>query len=324
VNSSVENKFKVVIVGAGPAGIGIAIGLAKGGIQPIALIDRADRIGGLPAKYVVKKKGIPTFMVWTRARVLFGQQYVEFLQQELDRTDTRVHLNAQVISVNKASKEITLVSPDLGRQVWKADSIVFACGARERTITERGWISGKRPARVYHTMQLLDLLDGNACLPMKHPVILGSDLIAYSAAAKLRIAGAEDATMLDKAPSPKSNPAERLYFRWWCQPTWTSNKQPVSIQGSDGTKTVETKDGRALECDGVVVSGELLPNSELAAAAGLEVSMPNRLPILKGKSSFSEPGWFATGNVIGGFHGAQWCYFHGRKVAKSVVDYLTR
>ena len=31
---------------------------------------------------------------------------------------------------------------------------------------------------------------------------------------------------------------------------------------------------------------------------------------------------FAAGNILGGFHGAEWCYFNGQRAARSVVKYL--
>ena len=49
------NHFRVVIIGAGPAGIGAAIALSKQGITTVALIERSDNIGGVP--YLYKKNG---------------------------------------------------------------------------------------------------------------------------------------------------------------------------------------------------------------------------------------------------------------------------
>ena len=41
----------VAIIGSGPAGIGVATGLAARGVGPIVLLERWDRAGGVPAKY---------------------------------------------------------------------------------------------------------------------------------------------------------------------------------------------------------------------------------------------------------------------------------
>ncbi|MBT7735380.1 MAG: hypothetical protein HN707_10770, partial [Verrucomicrobia bacterium] len=43
--------FKVAIIGGGPAGIGVAVGLAKRGIGPVVLIERRAGVGGTPMGY---------------------------------------------------------------------------------------------------------------------------------------------------------------------------------------------------------------------------------------------------------------------------------
>ena len=56
--------------------------------------------------------------------------------------------------------------------------------------------------------------------------------------------------------------------------------------------------------------------------AGLEARLPSRLLKLGPDRQLSAQGWFAAGNILGGFHGAQWCYFDGRRTAKFVTRYL--
>ena len=54
--------FKVAIIGGGPAGIGVAGGLAKRGIGPVVLIERRAEVGGTPVGYRQKPGGVPTFV----------------------------------------------------------------------------------------------------------------------------------------------------------------------------------------------------------------------------------------------------------------------
>jgi glycerol-3-phosphate dehydrogenase len=314
--------YRVVIIGAGPAGIGTAVGLAKAGIAPVLLIDRAAETGGIPAKYEAKPGGVPTFIVWTRGRVLFGKQFVDVLRRELNQTNTETWLECQVIAVNRSTKSLSVVGPQLGRAEIQSDAVVMACGARERTSSERGWIVGHRGTRQFFTMQLLQLLDGCQALPLERPAIIGSDLIAYSAAAKLRAAGSQEAIMLDKRSRPATRLWERLYFGRWSHPLWQSVSDVLAIPAASPTGLYIGSD--QTDCDGVVLSGELLPNSELAIAAGLAVTQPNRIPVRRGRHELSEPGWFVAGAELGGFHGAEWCYRNGRQAAHSVTRYLSR
>src|SRR5690606_27865710 len=111
----------------------------------------------------------------------------------------------------------------------------------------------------------------------------------------------------------------RLYFWRWARPPWHGAVRAAEILGRDAVEAVRTADGAVVPCDGVVVSGELVPNSELAVEAGLAVDMPGRRPVLARGMAWSEPGFFAAGNILGGFHGAEWCHRHGRKVARAVA-----
>jgi NAD(P)H-nitrite reductase large subunit len=187
-------------------------------------------------------------------------------------------------------------------------------------------MTGTRPIRVFFTKQLLQLIDGNGLLPMRNPVIIGSDLIGYAAAAKLKVAGAEDAIIMDKQHRPECSFFERLYFRIWSKPRFRAvNVKSVEVMGSKTATGIRlSKDGDILPCDGIVVCGELIPNSELALLGKLKIELPSRKPVIGRDYQMSESGWFSAGNMLGGFRGAEWCYFNGRRVARSVMNYLSK
>jgi len=322
-HAAIKPRYHVVIVGAGPAGIGTAVGLAEAGISSVLLVERAAEVGGVPAKYEVKRGGVPTFVVWSRGRIMFGKQFVESLRCKLERTSTDVWLECQVMDVDKTTRSLTLVSPHTGKIEIPADAVVFACGAREKTRSERGWITGHRPARESYTMQVLQLLDGCHALPVERPAIIGSDLIAYSAAAKLRSAGSQEAIMFDQGSRPATGLLERFYFGRWSRPVWRTAVDGITV--SDDLCVTGLQVGMEHQsCDGVVISGELVPNSELILAAGLSVSQPTRIPTRLGRNELSESGWFVAGAEIGGFHGAHWCYKDGRRAGRRVAIYLRK
>ena len=315
-------RYRVVIVGAGPAGIGAAVELSRQGISPVLLVDRAAEVGGVAANYEVKPGGVPTFVQWNRGRVLFGKQIVERWQTVLERANVERWLECQVIGVVRSSKTLRMVSPRYGNVEVAADAVLFACGAREKSRSERGWIFGQRPARQFFTMQLLQLIDGCHALPMERPAIIGSDLIAYSAAAKLHAAGAQAALMVDRDPQPAAGQLARLYFRRWTRPDWRGAIDAVTI--ADPARVLDIRfDQQRQSCDGVAFCGELVPNSELIVAAGLTMSSRVRVPVRRGPNELSDAGWFIAGAEIGGFHGADWCYRDGRRAARSVARYLT-
>jgi cation diffusion facilitator CzcD-associated flavoprotein CzcO len=64
LNLSGRKHARVIIVGAGPAGIGAAVALAGKGVRPVVLIDRVSNVGGMPALCMKKPGAVPTFVSW--------------------------------------------------------------------------------------------------------------------------------------------------------------------------------------------------------------------------------------------------------------------
>ncbi len=317
--------FSVAIIGAGPAGIGAALRLSKSGIKSIVIIERNDKVGGIPSFYKRKKGGVRTFMRWSRGGYpVFGEDYAKWLEEQILKTNVEVKLESQVLEIDAKGKKLTFVNPKEGKVTLSADAIIMACGSREETPAERKWIAGARPVKVFFTKQILNLVDRHNLLPMKKPLIIGSDIIAYAAAAKLKAAGSADPIIVDNRTTPKAPFHERLYFRLWGNPKYHGfNVKSLEISGAKSATGVKLN-GTHIDCDGIVISGKLIPNSELALIGKLKVNIPSRIPVINKDYQLSESGWFATGNMLGGFHGAEWCYYNGRRTANSVLKYIPK
>jgi thioredoxin reductase len=317
------HSVRVAIIGAGPSGIGVALGLARRGVKSILLIDRNQKVGGIPAIYRRKPGGVRTFVNWVRGRILFGDDYARWLRAKLVKTEVAIWLRSKVIAVEPNSKTLTLVNPCKGMVRIRATAIVLACGAREQTLDELGWLGGSRLGRIYYGKSVLELLDQHGTVPVRRPVIIGSDLNAYAVAAKLKTNGAANSTMLDTRRKPKCPLHTQLYFRRWeSRPNFIGGIQTARLTGRGTVSALHLDDGRVLSCDGIVLSGDLVPNSELALMAQLDVAIPSRRPRVDSMYRLSAPGLFAAGNLLGGFHGAEWCYFNGLHAARSVARYV--
>ena len=320
-----SEHYKVVVIGAGPAGTGVLMKLACHGIEPVLLIERNPRIGGISALYPKEKKGVPTFIQFSRARILYGEELADWLKEKTEMCQVDVALDSQVTTIEPNGKKITFVSPHFGRVQVTADAVVMACGAREKNATEKGWITGSRPAQVYFTRQILELKNVHDIMPIQQPVVMGSDILAYAAAAKLQACGSGKPIMLDEPGKPRCSIFKRLYFLRWSRPKYVGDQsEGVKIVGRNTLEGVQTSNAGLIPCDGIVLSGELVPNSELMLSTSLEVDKTTRKPIVGRDFQMSEPGWFSAGNMIGGEHGAEWCYFHGRRVARAVERYLSQ
>ena len=187
--------------------------------------------------------------------MLFGEEYVQQLHKRLSRCETDINTDCLVLKIDTKEKSLTTVNPANGVQIITADAIIFACGAREMTLAERGWITGSRPERIFFTKHLLDLIDNHHRLPFQKSVIFGSDLIAYAAAAKLTAAGASDSILIDTHRRPRCSLPERLYFRRWGKPTYHGSVKSLQVVGSHAPSAVKLADGTLIPCDGIVISG---------------------------------------------------------------------
>jgi thioredoxin reductase len=317
-------KAKVLVIGAGPAGIGVATGLARRGIAPIILIDRGERVGGVPSLYKRKPGGVPTFVLWTQGRFVFGEQMAEHLARKLQGFKVEVWTETQVIEISPDEKNVTLVNPSRGRFQVSAEAVVLACGAREKTAAERGWIFGSRPSGLLFTKNLLDLVDQCNVHVAFRPVILGSDLIAYAASAKLKSAGALDAVIVDRSRGPDCSLPARFFFRHWARPRYRGGAQAVTVAGTACVSTVTPANSNEIRGDLLMICGDLVPNTDLALMGNMRVDLPSRRAAVGSDYQLSTSGWFAAGNILGNYHGAEWCYFNGRRVARQVEKYLRR
>lgn len=316
--------FRAAIIGGGPAGIGAAVGLAKRGVAPLVIIEHREELGGIPALYKKKPDTIPTFVRWTRGQVIFGEEYARILCNKLSGLNLQTWTQSHVFEIQPEEKKLHIISPHKGAMSITADAIVMACGAREMTLAERGFLLGARPAKLYFTKNMLDLIDANGCLPISHPLVIGSDVLAYAVAAKLEAAGSSRPIMIDRRTRPMCNAFQRLYFHRLQRFEFHGSVHSIEIMGSKLPSPVKLSNGDIVECDGIVVSGELIPNSELALNSGIEVQLPSRKLVLSKEYQLSKSGWFAAGNVLGRSHGAEWCYLNGLRVARSVKNYLSR
>jgi hypothetical protein len=317
-------KAKVLVIGAGPAGVGVATGLARRGITPVILVDRSERVGGVPLLYKSRPGGIPTFVLWTQGRLVFGQQVAERFARKLRGSKVEVWLETQVIEISGDERKVTLVNPIRGRFQVSAEAVVLACGAREKTAAERGWIFGSRPSGVLFTKNLLDLVDQCDVRRASKPVILGSDLIAYAAAAKLKSAGGSDAVIIDRSTRPNCSLPGRSYFGHWAKPHYQGGAQALTVGGTRSVSAVTLANGTETKGDLLMICGDLVPNTELALMGNLQVDLRSRRAAVGSDYQLSKAGWFAAGNILGNYHGAEWCYFNGRRVARQVAQYLRR
>jgi thioredoxin reductase len=315
--------IKVAIIGAGPAGVGVAQKLHDAGINDVMIIERHAEIGGVPARYT--DDDVPSFVVWSWGKIVTGKRLANFLNSEINKRSIDVRLNCFVRSVSITDHLIEAISTDGLTQV-RAKAIILACGAREKSPQERDLIFGDRPARIYNSMQVLDLIRRDSKIPAAEYGILTSEDIAYAVAAKVAPRSRRNAvsSLIDTGPFPKHFMA-KLFFALKSNPKRYASVNSITIHGFDHIESLDIKNRSGmLSVDYLIASGELVPNTELLAQGGYHPPSESRVLPDKDITSLEKNGVFLVGNIRGRRFGGYKAFLDGKKMAKKIIRYLSR
>jgi 3-phenylpropionate/trans-cinnamate dioxygenase ferredoxin reductase subunit len=211
--------------------------------------------------------------------------------------DIELQLERRVVGLDTSSGELALDNDERLRY----DRLLLATGAQPRRLAVPGGeLDGVLYLRsVEDSDALRERLDRGGAV-----VVVGAGWIGAEVAASARQRGL-DVTMLD----PLGIPLERVLgvevgtvYRDIHTDHGTKLLMGVGVEAFEGGTAVErvrTSDGRALECDFVVVGVGVEPRTELGANAGL--SLDNGIAV-DDQLRTSAPGVFAAGDVANAHH----------------------
>ena len=135
---------KVIIIGAGPAGLSAACACIDSGISPddLLVIERDTEPGGILNQCIHAGFGLHRF-----GEELTGPEYAGRYIRMAEERNVRILTNAMVLNLTP-DKVITFISPETGYVTMTADAVILAMGCRERTRGAIG-IPGSRPSGIY-------------------------------------------------------------------------------------------------------------------------------------------------------------------------------
>lgn len=181
-------RYDLIVIGAGPAGLSAAIEAAKNGMKPI-VFDENAKPGGQLFKQIHKFFGSKEHKAKIRG---FNIGYE--LLEEANKLGVDVRLNATVVGLYD-EKEVTVRIGDEIKH-FKGDSVLVATGASENMVTFKGWtLPGVIGAGAAQTMMNLHhIKPGNRIL------MLGSGNVGLVVSYQLMQAGCEVVALVDAAP----------------------------------------------------------------------------------------------------------------------------
>ena len=306
----------LLVIGAGPAGLSAAITARRLGLS-VTVLEREAEAGGAPRHCGHLGFGMRDFAhLWT------GPRYARALRERADGIDLRCGHAVTRLGPGGA----VVVSGPGGPYEFAGHRVLLASGIRETPRAAR-LVSGGRPFGILTTGALQRFVYLHNRLPCRNPIIVGTEIVAFSTILTLRHLGAKPRMIIDEAPKLRSMPVVALGSRLVFGVPVKPNVEIITIEGEKRVEAVTFEhDGQrqTVACDGVIFSGDWVPEATLARLHPMGIDATTRGPRVDAAFRTADPHIFAAGNVLRSVRSSGPCAIDGRNAAKSIAADLAR
>ncbi len=306
MNAPIPNHKKIAIVGSGPAGITVALILARKGYK-ITIFELRDKIGG------VLTYGIPEFRL--------PRSIVETLEEKLHELKVQIKPN-------------TIVGPviTMDKLLFDGyDAIFIGTGVwNPKILNIRGETLG-------HSMYAIDYLKNPKAYKLgERVVVIGAGNVAMDAARSAKYYGSKHVQIcyrrgLENMTATKAEikeaEEEGVEFTFYKNPV-EINEEGVyfvttrKISKEDGSDTIETIEGsnQLLSCDNVIIAVSQIPQSNIVSTSP-ELKTKYGLLVTDSYGHTTKKGVFACGDVVSGARTVIDAVVAAKIVANSMDEY---
>lgn len=259
-NTMATNEQTCLIIGASHAGAQLATSLRKEGWEGRILVLGDENV--LPYHRPPLSKAL-----------LMGEKdatQIDIMKAPVyEKANVEFRLGVRVTTIDRTNKQVTL---DNGETLGY-DKLALCTGARVRKLD----IPGHDLKGVFYLRTLADAQAVQAAVkPGGKAVIVGGGYIGLETAASLRKLGMEVTVleMMNRVLERVTAPELSRYYTGLHERHGVSiitNAQALALEGNGNVERVICNDDRTLEADIVIIGIGVIPNTELAAAAGLQV-----------------------------------------------------
>lgn len=307
-----EETADVVVIGAGPAGLSAATHLRRNGVPRVIVLERDRQAGGIPRHCGHFPFGMREFR-----RVLRGPDYARRLVEAAQSGGVDLRLETTVTRL-KPGGHVEMTTPD-GLANMRARAVLLATGVREASRVGR-LIGGEKPGGILSTGALQGIVYLDDLVPFHRPVILGSELVSFSALLTCRHAGIRPVAMIEAGPCPVAHWFSRILPALLGIPFLSATRVDAILGRERVERVVISRNGerREIDADGVVVSGQFKPEATLLQVSGMDIDPASGGPVIDQYGRMSDPTCFAAGNVLRGVETAGWCWAEGKRIAATI------
>lgn len=313
----------VAIVGGGPSGIGACLELSKFPGLRVALFEGDRHLGGIPGNCHA------FFGMRDQKRLMTGPAYAKRLVKLAVESGAEIHCSARVLDIFPGREgkphAIRVLSPK-GLREYTCTCLLLSTGCFESPRAARQ-MPGSRPAGIFTTGTLQQLIRRRNWQPGERAVIVGSEAVSFSSALTLRQANVSIAGMIEREsciqtyPLPAKIMRAAMGFPIHCD---TTVRRIIGNRRVEAVEFEQISSGTRWKtpCDTVIITGNFRPVSHLVEDSAIELDPCTKGPVVDMNYMTSASGIFAAGNILRGADMHDLCAMEGRAAARAIITYL--